>query len=458
MIRHTFERKVRLAFPARDVFDWHARPGAVRRLIPPWQNARVVRQTGTIRDGDRTTFRLRVGGLPMTWVAEHRDFIDGVQFRDVQLKGPFKHWSHLHHIQPAGESACFLTDRIEFALRLGTFGAAAGEPMTRNQLERMFDHRHRVMAADLADHAAIARGRLLTVAITGASGFLGSALSALLTTGGHTVRPVVRGKPALPQAIAWSPGAGAIDAAALEGVDAVVHLAGENVFGRWTPHKKRAIRDSRVNGTRLLAQTLAKLQRKPAVLVSASAVGFYGSRGDAFLTEEATKGTGFLADVCAEWEAEAKPAAEAGIRVVHPRIGVVLHPQGGALQMMLPVFRLGLGGVTGDGRNHMPWITRDDVIVGIYRMLFDDTLAGPVNLSAPDPVTGRQLARTLGRVLRRPVMMPVPRFGLHAVFGRELADETVLASQRAQPLKLAKAGHAFRQPTLEPALRELLGR
>lgn len=457
-MKHTIERRTRLPFPARAVFDWHLRPGALERLTPPWQRVEVLQRTGTIRDGGRVTLRLWVANVPLTWVVEHRDFIDGLQFRDVQVKGPFKSWSHLHRFEPAGENACTMIDKVEFELRGGYFGDAAGEPFTREQLERMFNYRARLLPADMEEHRRIAQGRSLTVAVTGSTGLIGGALVPFLTTGGHTVKRITRPTSAIAGDILWSPAEGRLDPAALDGVDAVVHLAGESVFAQWTPERKQRIRDSRVVGTRLLAETLTKLDRKPSVFVSASAIGYYGSRGDETLTEESAKGEGFLAGVVAAWEAAAQPAADAGIRVVHPRIGVVLDPRGGALAKMLPVFRLGLGGPLAGGAHHVSWITLEDLVSILHRMLFDDALAGPVNAVAPDPVTNRELTAALGEVLSRPTVLPVPRKAAEALFGEELVRETMLLSQRIQPMRLLKADHRFRHPKLAPALRGVLGR
>lgn len=456
-MKHTFERKLRLPFPARQVFDWHARPGALERLTPPWQKVEVLERQGTIRDGDTAKLRVWVATVPLTWVAEHRDFIDGVQFRDVQVKGPFASWQHTHKFEALGERVTVLTDHIEFAVRGGSLGDAAGEPYTRGELERGFAYRHRILPADLEEQARIAAGGTLTVAVSGASGLIGSALTPFLTTGGHAVKRLVRGGARGPDDVAWNP-LGANELSSLNGVDAVVHLAGESLMGQWTPEKKERIRRSRVEGTRNLCEALARLERKPRVLVSASAIGFYGSRGEENLTEESPRGRGFLADLTEAWEAATRPAVEAGIRVVNLRLGVVLDPRGGALAKMLPVFKLGAGGVLASGTHYMSWIVLEDVVSVIYRCLFDESLHGPVNAVAPDPMTNREFTHTLGDVLSRPTIVPVPRFAAKSVFGEELTDEVLLASQRVQPLRLAQAGHTFRFTKLDPALRAVLGR
>ena len=295
----------------------------------------------------------------------------------------------------------------------------------------------------------------LTVAVTGASGLLGRALVPFLTAGGHRVLRLVRRAPG-PGEIGWDPSTGTIDAAALEGVDVVVHLAGENIAGgRWTAARKRRITASRLDGTRLLAGTLAGLKRKPAVLISASAVGIYGDRGDEILTEASGTGPGFLAELGVAWEAAADPARQAGIRLVLPRLGIILTPGGGALERMLTPFRLGLGGPLGSGRQWMSWLTLDDAIGIIHRAMTDGAIEGALNAVAPEPVTNADFARTLGQALHRPAVIPVPALALELAFG-ELAREALLASQRAIPAVLTAHGFPFRDPSLLPALQRLL--
>jgi uncharacterized protein len=300
---------------------------------------------------------------------------------------------------------------------------------------------------------------MLHVVVTGASGLIGSALVRRLTDDGHRVTRLVR-RAAGPGEIFWNPAAGVLDPAPLEGIDAVVHLSGENVGARWTAARKARIRASRVASTRLLSETLAVLQHPPRVLVSASAVGIYGDRGDEILTEQSSLGNpdrDFLASVAREWEAAADPARDKGIRVVHPRFGVVLSPAGGALQKMLPPFRLGLGGRFGSGKQWMSWISLDDAVEAVYRALVADGpgLEGAVNVTAPEPRTNRDFTDTLARVLSRPAPLAVPEAALRLALG-EMAGGTILASSRALPAKLLQVGYAFRQVGLEGALRHVL--
>ena len=296
----------------------------------------------------------------------------------------------------------------------------------------------------------------MNVLLTGSSGLIGSALAPALSGDGHRVRRLRRAASAAADATSWNPADGTFAAGALDGIDAVVHLAGENIAGgRWTAARKARIRDSRVDGTRRLCAALAALDTPPRVLVAASAIGFYGDRGDALLDESAAPGTGFLPEVSRSWEAAAAPAREAGIRVVHLRIGIVLSPAGGALAQMLLPFKLGVGGVLGSGDQYMSWIALDDVVGVVRHALVDESLSGPVNTVAPQAVTNREFTRTLGQVLRRPTILPAPAFALRIALG-EMAEALLLASTRVDPAALRATTFEFRHPQLDGALRQLL--
>jgi hypothetical protein len=298
----------------------------------------------------------------------------------------------------------------------------------------------------------------VNILVTGASGLIGQALIPLLTTGGHRLIRLVRFKPQGGESLMyWDPAAGEIDASKLEGMDAVVHLAGEPITGRWTEAKKRAIRESRVRSTRLLCETLARLSNRPRVLVAASASGYYGDRGAEVLSEESEAGSSFLSQVCQEWEAATTPAAERGIRVVNLRFGFVLSPAGGGLAKMLPAFKMGVGGKIGSGKQYMSWIAIDDLVQILLFATTAEALKGPVNAVSPNPVTNLEFSKTLGRVLGRPAIFPMPAFAVRLAFG-EMGEELLLASTRIEPARLVSAGYQFRFPQLEGALQHLLGK
>jgi uncharacterized protein (TIGR01777 family) len=440
-----FRKRSVLPATADEVFAWHARPGAFERLNPPYDPVVVEERTGGLEVGARTVVRMRLGPIEQRFVAEHTAYEPGRMFRDEQRHGPFKRWVHTHRFVPEGDASA-LEDEVEYELPLGL-----PLPFVEQTLERMFAYRHAVTRMDLERHARFKAAPRAIIALTGASGLIGTALTAYLTTAGHTVRPVRRGRDGGP------------DPAAFEGADAVVHLAGANVGQRWTKAKQEEFVSSRVAYTRGLVEGLRRCERRPKVLISGSAIGIYGSRGDEELDERSalpargTHGAEFLATLCMDWEAEGQKAAELGVRVVRLRTGVVLTAAGGALTQMLPAFRMGGGGPIGSGRQYMSWLSLDDELGAIEHALFTDALSGPVNAVAPTPVTNAELSKVLGRVLHRPSFARVPELAVKALFG-EMADATVLASQRVKPGALLASGFAFVQPELEGCLRFTLGR
>ncbi|MBV9663880.1 MAG: TIGR01777 family oxidoreductase [Actinobacteria bacterium] len=295
----------------------------------------------------------------------------------------------------------------------------------------------------------------MKVLVTGSHGLIGSALIPVLQQNGHTVTRLVRSSPG-PGEARWDPEGGTIDRSALEGVDAVVHLAGVGIGDhRWTEEHKRAVLDSRVKGTRLLSETLATLDTKP-VLVSGSAVGYYGNRGDEQLTETSAPGNDFLAEICTQWEAATGAAEAAGVRVVHLRTGIVLAKEGGALKQMLTPFKLGIGGRLGSGRQWFSWIHIDDEIRAIVHALTNDSVRGAMNAVAPNPATNADFTKALGHALHRPTVMPVPAFGLRVLFGRQMADAMLLSGQRVVPAVLQQTGYAFARPDLDAALASVV--
>ena len=438
--------------PRDEVFAWHTRPGAFDRLSPPWQPMRLVTEAASLKDG-RATLALP-GGL--RWVAEHqtdsydppRRFVD-----TIGSGGPASlparmavRWRHTHEFEDVGNNRTRVTDRVD-------------TPVPGWALRPTFAYRHRQLADDLAAHRQAAEHGLppVTVAITGSSGLVGSALTAFLTTGGHRVIRLVRRPAQGSDERQWNPDNP--DPELLTGIDAVIHLAGASIAGRFTEDHRNAVRNSRIGPTRRLAELLASTAASPAVLISASAIGYYGyDRGDETLTEDSDRGDGFLADVVADWEGSTAPAEHAGVRVVRVRTGIVQSPRGGTLKLMRPLFAAGLGGRLGDGRQWLPWIGIDDLVDVYHRALWDTALSGPVNAVAPQPVRNTEYTRTLAHVLRRPAVLPVPPLGPRLLLGEQGARELACASQRVIPHRLSQSGHRFRQPDLDKALRHLLGR
>lgn len=430
----------------------------MERLDPPWDWAEIRERPPAIAEGTRTVLFVPFGSLRFRWVAVHRDVLEGRSFSDEQVEGPFARWRHARLFSPEGDSATSLEDRIEYALRLGPVGDLLGAQWVARRLRRLFSWRHARVRSDLERNAEFAGRPRLRVALSGASGFIGSALASFLEAGGHDVLRLVRRPPERRGEIGWDPLRGPRDPRALEGLDAVVHLAGESLAaGRWTRARKERILRSRADGTRLLARALRSLARPPRVFLSASAIGFYGSRGEEELVEASERGSGFLADVCQAWEEAAVEAAQAGVRVVRARLGVVIGAAGGALRKMLPAFRAGLGGPVGSGRQVMSWIGLDDAVGALHFLLMREDLEGAFNVTSPQPVTHADFAAALGRVLARPARLPLPERAVRGLFG-EMGEQTLLASQRVLPRRLEAAGFRFVHPDLEQALRFELGR
>ncbi|UUO09057.1 TIGR01777 family oxidoreductase [Blastopirellula sp. J2-11] len=456
MPHQVFQLRSEVPAPVEVVFRWHQRPGALERLTPPWESLTVQSYEPGLAPGTQAKLITKVGPFRVTWVAEHRELIENRLFRDVQLSGPFAHWDHEHRFGATDTTHSYLEDHVEYSAPGGSLGRMLGGGFVAGKIERMFRYRHATMLADLAAHQPYQENRPMKIAITGASGLVGKQLSAFLSTGGHEVVPMTRSREK--SGVYWNYKKGEIDQASLAGVDAVVHLAGEGIAdSRWNEKQKAKIRNSRVDGTTFLSNQLAALSILPKSLICASAIGYYGDSGDQPVDETSPAGAGFLPDVCRVWELACAPAASAGIRVANVRLGVVLSPQGGALAKMLLPFKLGAGGVIGSGKQVWSWITLDDVIGAIHHCIMNDQLVGPVNLTAPNPVTNREFTKTLGRVLNRPTIFPMPGFAARLALG-EMADDLLLASSRVTPARLLETNYTFRDPELEPALRRILGR
>ena len=438
--------------PIYEVFDWHARPGAFARLTPPWSPMRLIAEADSLESGRAEL------GLPggLRWVADHqpdsydppRRFVDAIGSNGVASL-PAKlavRWRHTHDFEEVVGNKTRVIDRV-------------ATPVPAAALRSMFRYRHQQLADDISAHRhAAARGLApITVAITGASGLVGAQLAAFLSTGGHRVIRLVRHSAANPGERQWNPDDP--DPELLAGADAVIHLAGASIAGRFTDDHRAAIRHSRIGPTRRLAELIAKSDDGPKVLVSASAIGFYGyDRGEETLTEDSERGDGFLADLVANWEDATAPAEQAGTRVVRVRTGIVQSPAGGTLRLLRPLFAAGLGGRLGSGRQWFSWIGIDDLVDVYHRALWDSELSGPVNAVAAEPVRNIDYTQVLAHVLRRPAVLPVPPLGPKVLLGEQGARELALANQRVLPARLLQADHRFRRPDLEQTLRHLLGR
>ena len=463
--RIAFEHASLLDVPAADLGAWHFRPGAIHRLLPPWESIEVLREASPLVDGARAELVIRKAGLRLRMVAIHREVDPPRRFVDEQEHGPFGSWRHSHcfeALETAG-SGSRLVDSIRFDPPFGALGSLMPRSLLLAELRRQFEFRHRRTRADLARHAEIAArfgAAQLRIGVTGATGLVGNQLCAFLTTGGHEVIRFVRGEPKGSNERRWNPDdpVGGLDPAALDDIDAVVHLAGEPIAaGRWNEARKQRIEQSRVRGTSAVASALARASNRPRVLVSASAIGYYGARQDEAVDERTAAGQGYLPGVVSAWEAATRPAEEAGVRPVHLRVGVVLSAAGGALAKMLPAFRVGAGGPIGSGAQGFSWISLDDLLGTILFALRHGELAGPVNAVAPGAMSQRGFAGVLGRVLGRPSCAPLPAPVVRAMFG-EMGERLLLEGAFVRPTVLVAHGHRFEFPSLEQALRLELGR
>lgn len=433
-----------------EVFAWHTRPGAFHRLSPPFAPMSLQSEATSISDGQAVL--ALPGGLP--WKATHvpSGYHPPHQFVDTLTSVPLKFvtpWTHTHRFDAVGDDRTRITDTVD--TRVPGF-----------VLSSMFDFRHRQLADDIVTQkwARALQPTPITIAMTGVSGTIGTALAALATTGGHRVISLVRRDPEGPDERRWDTAHPAADL--LDGVDVVIHLAGASIAGRFTDSHVASVRDSRVGPTRALASVAAAAHARgsgPSVFVAGSAIGIYGdSRGDERLTESSAPGDGVVADIVRDWEAACDPARDAGLRVSNIRTGVVQSAAGGMLKLLRPLFSAGLGGPIGNGRQWLSWIGLEDVCDVFYRAALDERVSGPVNAVSPEPVRNAEFTSTMGSVLHRPTFFRVPEFAPKLLLTETGADSLALADQRVVPTELERWGHEFRMPRLADALAHQCGK
>lgn len=455
---------------AKALFAYHEQPGALKRLIPPWENAKVLSASDGIRDGSRVQLQFRKFGIPLTWKALHSEYSPPTLFVDTQLSGPFRFWQHRHMMHAANGSQSTLTDRIEYEPPLGVLGRSLLGGMVRRQVDSMFQYRHEVTRLDLElanQLAGLGVHSQRCIAITGVSGMVGGRLASLLSVLGHRVisleRPKKSGRAIGTlqssdnfETLEWRPEQGVSESERLEGIDAVVHLAGANIAGkRWNDARKRALWESRVLPTERLATQLSELTQPPKAFVTASGVGIYGDRGPELLNEESEVGHGFLPELAQAWESATDPAKNGNTRVCHARFGIILDPKEGALAKMLPIFKMGGGGRLGSGDQWMAWIHLDDAVAALLWLCFHRDANGPVNVTAPQSLQNREFTTHLGKALGRPTILPAPAAGLRLVLG-EMADGLLLASNRVVPERLEQLEMPYRYRTLPECFKALL--
>ena len=469
--KHSFESTLKVNSPVDKLFSWHDNPGAYERLTPPFDSVTVKYRKGGIDGGE---VHIKLPYVPLIWVAKHHSYKKNIQFMENQESGPFVgplpfwngSWHHQHLFEEIDKENSLLKDQIQYDFPMDPFGSIFGGRYTRHKLNQMFAYRRNVTKNDLYAQSKY-KGKPLDIVVTGGSGLIGSELIPFLTTAGHSVKKIVRGRPKKGE-LSWNIEQGIISN--LNGKDAVVHLAGESINkpigGKipvpWTKWKRKEILDSRVKGTKLIAEHLASLPNPPKVLVCASAVGYYGDNGDKILSEDAENGNDYFSHVVREWEAAAKPAIDAGIRVVFLRFAPVMTPLGGALQVLSLPAKLGSSPPVAGGKQWWSWVGIDDTVGSIYHAIITDKLSGPVNVASPNPVKQKEWASTLANVLWGKLgfvttLLPVPGIILKMFLG-EFGDVLALSSIRVNSSKLIKSGYKFRFENLEDCFRHVLGK
>lgn len=443
------KHQVTLPINAHALFEWFGREGVFSRLTPPWEQVTLLSRDPGLEAGNRTHFIVKEGPFSFPWVSEQVDYEFNESFTDMQIKGPFSYWHHLHRFRYLTEDSSIMEDTVRYIPPGGPLVQLLFRRRIKHKIKTVFRYRSRVLFNDLT---CVTRYDIhpLRILIAGGTGFIGKELEAFLISCGHTVSLLTR-HPTKPHHIAWDPTKGQLDPKDVEGFDVWINLAGENITTRWTTAKKESIRASRIDATRLLAATINHLSSPPATFISASAIGYYGTKTPSPVNETGSPGDSFLASVCTEWEAEAQ---KANCRVVIPRFGVVLSPKGGMLKQMLPTFRLGLGGVIGTGEQRISWITLDDLLYQMYHVICTKEIEGPVNFVTENEVTNEEFTRLLSKTIHRPSFFTIPQAIIRLFFG-QMGEETILSSATVLPKKLGETGSTFAYPTLSKAFEHL---
>ncbi len=465
-----YKHETKVNADIESTFDWFEHEGSFRRLMPPWEVAEEVRADESLEVGSQRVFRFPAPGAPffkMTWVAEHTGYEKPngkkkAYFADTMVKGPFWKWDHDHYLTEV-DGITTVVDDVTYSVPFGPLGMLVdkilGGSLVTGRISSMFNAREFRLVRDMENHNKFNHFKRKKILVAGSSGLIGTQLVAFLDTGNHDVWKLVRRKAdSNKKEISWNPSEGKIDSSEIEGFDVVIHLGGVGIGDkRWSKKRKAAIRDSRVDSTTLLSNTLARLENKPELFMVASAIGYYGNRGDEIVDENTSIGDDFLTEICEKWENSADSARKAGIRTIHTRTGIVMSAVGGALGKMLLPAKMGGGGPIGGGKQWMSWISMDDQIYAMYHLMMSEDTEGAYNLTAPNPVRQKMFAKTLGKVLRRPAFAPLPGFVMRIMFG-EMGVKLTLDSQRVMPKRLQESGYEFVHEELEPALRDSLGK
>jgi len=453
MPRFLYHKSFALDVPSETVYKWYQHQGTFERLTPPWVKMRVKEYDG-LKEGVLVKFQIQKAFFNLEWQARIEAVTENAGFTDRQVKGPFAFWKHEHGIKYVADNKCRVNDHVQYELPFGKLlNNRWGKRKAQLELARLFRYREEITRADLVDFYRPC-DRSMTFLVTGATGTVGSALKHFLRSQGHVVKELSLTRP-YKGAFYWDYYKEEPNREWFEGVDVVVHLAGYPIFCRWTAQNKKKILESRWTSTAKLADYLAKEPCRPPVFICASGINFYGTDRDGVLDEKTPGGNGFLAEVTKQWEEACDPLRRVGARVINIRTGMVLTPAAGGLAAMLPIFRLGLGGRIGSGKQMVSWIAIDDLVDAIYYMSTQGSIEGPVNVCAPESLTNKAFSDTLADRLGRIAILPLPEI-MAKLFMGDLTKETVLANLKATPKVLLESGYRFRYPRLESALAHLV--
>ena len=459
-----FIRQVEIPHEVLDAFNYHARYRALDRMIPPWSFLKVIKRNNGLENGATCILGIQYGPLKFEWIANHFGYIKGQIFQDEMIKGPLKTWKHSHSFTPNKFNGCIVEDKIEYSLPYGLNTFNIFKNRFDKTLNQMFTYRHQILNHDLKLWTILKENRGKRILISGSTGLIGSALIPFLdTVGEHKISRLIR--PSSKESArgnnsnfrVWDPKTGIVNPSDLEEFDAIIHLCGENIGGRWSKAKKKRIYDSRVRTTELLCNTIKKLKKPPSTLVCASAIGYYGSKDEQVVTEETKAGDGFLADLCADWEAEAKSVESIGVRVVNARFGLILSPKGGILKLLSLASCLRTGIEFGKGSNVFNWVSIEDVIGSILYSIGNTTIHGPINIVSPNPVKATDFTKIISKIQQNLIFLKIQHKFMKLIMG-EFADTISQSNGVVKPQTLLTCGYPFMNPNLEDAVRFLLGR